>query len=290
MKLTAQPSLASAARRHATLARPARPARGPAPRVRAAAEPAAPPAAGAAANGNGLPLNAGATALSFTPVAAAPPVVIPEPIPGVVPPAVVYARVVDGGAAKAALPWQKILVLGALAGVYVGFGGLLMHVVAGNCPGEPRGAARRPAGRSGGGRGARGRRAPGAPGGRAARVARRRQISARSAPAASRRAESLPCSRSLRGRRAARRRFAPPACTQLPLCPGHLPQPLRARPRPPSPPPAAPRPCRLQPRPAQVGARRLRPARQPDPHPHLRRRAVYGQHRLCDRRDDRGAL
>lgn len=33
------------------------------------------------------------------------------------------------------MPWQKVLVMGAMAGVYLGLGGLLSSVVGGNCPG-----------------------------------------------------------------------------------------------------------------------------------------------------------
>lgn len=105
-------------------------------RVRAVAEAIAP--------GNGAPAAASTLAnqgalLNYTPVPApapAPVVNVPEPIPGVIPPAAVYGKVVDAGAAKANLPWLKILIMGIYAGVYVGFGGLLSQVVGGNCPGE----------------------------------------------------------------------------------------------------------------------------------------------------------
>lgn len=112
--------------------------------VRAVAEPLSRPANGApganGANGSSLPITsvvgAGSTALTFAPPQPPPPAInIPDPIPGVVPPAAVYGRVVDAGAAKAAMPWQKVLVMGALAGVFLGFGALLSLVVGGNCPG-----------------------------------------------------------------------------------------------------------------------------------------------------------
>lgn len=40
------------------------------------------------------------------------------------------------GAAKATYPWQKILFMGVVAGVYIGIGGLLAMTVGGNCPGK----------------------------------------------------------------------------------------------------------------------------------------------------------
>ncbi|GBF90570.1 nitrite transporter [Raphidocelis subcapitata] len=113
--------------------------------VRAVAEPLARPAGDAGANGgpahagSSIPITsvgAGAAALAFAPPPPPPAAInIPDPIPGVLPPAAVYAKVVDGGAGKAALPWQKVLVLGIMAGVYIGFGALLSQVVGGNCPG-----------------------------------------------------------------------------------------------------------------------------------------------------------
>jgi len=108
-------------------------------RVRAVAEPLAHPGnsnGGGPQQQNGtaaVPINSGA--LSLAPVAQ-PVINIPEPIPGVFPPAAAYAKVCDGGAAKAALPWQKVLVMGVLAGFYIGFGGLLSLIVGGNSPGR----------------------------------------------------------------------------------------------------------------------------------------------------------
>ncbi|KAI8466270.1 MAG: Formate/nitrite transporter-domain-containing protein [Monoraphidium minutum] len=98
------------------------------------------PAAVTHTAGNGAPLNGGAVP-SLAPAAPAPApapaaaAAFPDPIPGVVPPAAVYNKVVEAGTAKANLPALKILVLGMLAGIYIGFGALLSQVVGGNCPG-----------------------------------------------------------------------------------------------------------------------------------------------------------
>lgn len=47
-----------------------------------------------------------------------------------------YDIIVGMGAAKAVLPWQKVLFMGVVAGVYIGIGGLLALTVGGACPGE----------------------------------------------------------------------------------------------------------------------------------------------------------
>lgn len=69
------------------------------------------------------------------PPAAAAAAVTPEPTPGIVAPPKAYEIIVGMGAAKAVLPWQKIFIMGIVAGVYIGFGGLLALTVGGNCPG-----------------------------------------------------------------------------------------------------------------------------------------------------------
>lgn len=51
------------------------------------------------------------------------------------PPSVTYQRLVEIGTAKAELPVGKIIILGLLAGVYVGLGALLMLHIGLNCPG-----------------------------------------------------------------------------------------------------------------------------------------------------------
>jgi hypothetical protein len=116
-------------------------------RVAAIAEPPVASLPPAQSNGSGasVPIAAAAVpsiALPAVPAVAPAPA---EPLPGVFPPAAVYSKVVEAGAAKAAMPWAKVLVLGVLAGVYIGFGGLLANMVGGNCPGAhpPGGGGRR---------------------------------------------------------------------------------------------------------------------------------------------------
>jgi hypothetical protein len=61
----------------------------------------------------------------------------PEPIPGLQPPAKIFAAAVAAGQAKANLPAAKILAMGVLAGAYLALGGAAAFAVAGACPGEP---------------------------------------------------------------------------------------------------------------------------------------------------------
>jgi hypothetical protein len=98
-------------------------------------------------NGNGNGHHAAAPAQQVV----APQISIPEPIPGLQPPAKIYAAAVAAGAAKANLPAAKILVMGVLAGVYLALGGAAAFAVAGACPGASAGAAAcdGPAGSSG---------------------------------------------------------------------------------------------------------------------------------------------
>ena len=56
-------------------------------------------------------------------------------VSSVIAPAAIYQRAAAMGAYKAALPWWKIVLLGALAGCYVALGGALLLTVAPNCPG-----------------------------------------------------------------------------------------------------------------------------------------------------------
>lgn len=56
-------------------------------------------------------------------------------VSSVIAPAAIYQRAAAMGAYKAALPWWKIILLGALAGCYVSLGGALLLTVAPNCPG-----------------------------------------------------------------------------------------------------------------------------------------------------------
>jgi hypothetical protein len=96
--------------------------------VRAIAEPVPKAAAAPLVNHNAT--------LNISPVPAAPAPAAPAAAaPEIVAPAALYARVADAGAAKAGMPWQKVAVMGVLAGVYIGFGGLLSLVVGGNSPG-----------------------------------------------------------------------------------------------------------------------------------------------------------
>ncbi len=67
--------------------------------------------------------------------AAAPPAAAPALVNSVLPPAAVYAKAAEMGAAKAATAWWRTILLGALAGCYVSLGGALMLTVAPNCPG-----------------------------------------------------------------------------------------------------------------------------------------------------------
>lgn len=50
-------------------------------------------------------------------------------------PAQIYAKAAEAGAAKCKLPWWKIVLLGMLAGCYVGLGGALLLTVGPNCTG-----------------------------------------------------------------------------------------------------------------------------------------------------------
>lgn len=54
---------------------------------------------------------------------------------GVLPPPANYENIVGLGAKKAALPIDKALVMGVMAGVYIGFGAFLMASVGGMCQG-----------------------------------------------------------------------------------------------------------------------------------------------------------
>jgi formate/nitrite transporter len=51
------------------------------------------------------------------------------------PPPAVYQRVVEAGVAKAKLPLWKLILLGFVAGFYIGFGALLMLNIGVSCPG-----------------------------------------------------------------------------------------------------------------------------------------------------------
>lgn len=82
-------------------------------------------------NGNGN----GNGAVDVAALAPAPVVPVVQAVPGVVPPAKAYEIAVAAGAAKAALPWGKILQLGVLAGAYIAFGAFLAVSVGGACPG-----------------------------------------------------------------------------------------------------------------------------------------------------------
>ncbi|PSC72709.1 nitrite transporter NAR1 [Micractinium conductrix] len=54
---------------------------------------------------------------------------------GVLTPAQIYEKAAATGAYKASLPWWKIVLLGMVAGCYVGLGGALLLTVGPNCPG-----------------------------------------------------------------------------------------------------------------------------------------------------------
>ena len=72
-----------------------------------------------------LPGGNGGTALAPT---------LAAPAGDLVPPPALVDRMVAAGAAKAALPADKVVVLGILAGVYIGLGALLALSVGGNAP------------------------------------------------------------------------------------------------------------------------------------------------------------
>lgn len=88
-----------------------------------------------------FPIAGSAAAATNGADAAAAPALQPVSITGevsvtsVVSPAGIYERAAALGAYKAALPWWKTVLLGALAGCYVALGGALLLTVAPNCPG-----------------------------------------------------------------------------------------------------------------------------------------------------------
>ncbi|KIY93965.1 hypothetical protein MNEG_13997 [Monoraphidium neglectum] len=91
----------------------------------------------AVAAANGVATN-GVPKIVIPPPAPAPapaPVISPEAFRDIVPPAKAYETVVGLGAARTTMPWQKVLFMGVLAGIYIGLGGLLLLTVGGNCPG-----------------------------------------------------------------------------------------------------------------------------------------------------------
>ncbi|GLC67464.1 hypothetical protein PLESTF_000560300 [Pleodorina starrii] len=59
----------------------------------------------------------------------------PPPPPGVLPPLAAYNNVVNLGAAKAAMPAWKTLLMGVMAGCYISFGGFLAVTIASMCAG-----------------------------------------------------------------------------------------------------------------------------------------------------------
>ena len=236
--------------------------------------------------GGGLPIHNGAALPALTPAAAPAPAPAAAAgfVPGVVPPAAVFGRVVDGGAAKAELPWAKILIMGAMAGFYIGFGGLLSVVVGGNCPGA-RSWACNVWGQLGGAEGKLGCCLGwGAKGGR--RAAGRGRCSR----AAVARGGGRLAPRAVAGRD----RPSPPPPHHPPPAP-RRPSATRRHPLDPlshlCPPPSTRqhRPRRRQPRPPQDGPRRVRPPRRPHARADLRRGALHRQHRVRGGGRARGA-
>ncbi|KAL4433475.1 hypothetical protein ABPG77_010328 [Micractinium sp. CCAP 211/92] len=59
----------------------------------------------------------------------------PVQIVGVLPPAAVYQAAANAGAAKAAMPFGKTVLLGIVAGAYIGLCAALLMTVGPNCPG-----------------------------------------------------------------------------------------------------------------------------------------------------------
>lgn len=73
---------------------------------------------------------------AVAPAAPAPPApAAPQMVSAVAPPPIVFQKVVEAGVAKANLPWEKIALLGLLAGCYIGMGAFLSLSVGGCCPG-----------------------------------------------------------------------------------------------------------------------------------------------------------
>ncbi|PRW57490.1 nitrite transporter NAR1 [Chlorella sorokiniana] len=94
---------------------------------------AAPLQHAAASNGNG----AAAQQPAVQQVAVTEPVTVAAPVQimGVLPPAAVYQAAATAGAAKAAMPFTKTVMLGVVAGAYVGLCAALLMTVGPNCPG-----------------------------------------------------------------------------------------------------------------------------------------------------------
>eukprot|EP00951_Prasinocladus_malaysianus_P029214 scaffold268741_cov28-Prasinocladus_malaysianus.AAC.1 len=59
----------------------------------------------------------------------------PAPAPELAPPPGAYERAVGMGVAKANLPWMKILVMGVMAGIMIGYGAFMAAAIGGNCGG-----------------------------------------------------------------------------------------------------------------------------------------------------------
>eukprot|EP00191_Tetraselmis_sp_GSL018_P005579 CAMPEP_0177603956 /NCGR_PEP_ID=MMETSP0419_2-20121207/15827_1 /TAXON_ID=582737 /ORGANISM="Tetraselmis sp., Strain GSL018" /LENGTH=337 /DNA_ID=CAMNT_0019097839 /DNA_START=159 /DNA_END=1172 /DNA_ORIENTATION=- len=79
--------------------------------------------------------NNGHSALSDNEFPPPPPTPQPIPVVGVVSPASAYDRAVGAGTSKAQQPWHKIVVMGIMAGIMIGYGGFLAASIGGACPG-----------------------------------------------------------------------------------------------------------------------------------------------------------
>lgn len=64
-----------------------------------------------------------------------PQIVLPEQVPGMLPPPKIFEAAVATGVAKAESPFMKILVKGILAGAYISVGAAVLLTVGGNCAG-----------------------------------------------------------------------------------------------------------------------------------------------------------
>lgn len=93
-------------------------------RVRAVAAPPTSPST----NGSGNSVHNPATPVPVAPTPA------PAPAPPLVPPPALYERAVGMGVAKANQDWVKILAMGVMAGVMIGFGAFMAASIGASCP------------------------------------------------------------------------------------------------------------------------------------------------------------
>jgi len=70
-------------------------------------------------NGNGV-ASAAVAAPALPPAAPPSPVIAPEAFRDLAPPPKAYELVVNAGAARVGQPWQRVLLMGVLAGLHIG--------------------------------------------------------------------------------------------------------------------------------------------------------------------------